>query len=114
VSGVGLPRATLSAIGEELPLFLPPPALSFCGVLQGFCRAAGLGFEPRLTDPESVSIHPSLFTAVQKSAILGLILKARVSRCSQMFTPVTVKSLSKEPGTFQLSFDLHSPGNGVL
>ena len=58
-------------------------------------EAAGEGFEPSLTDPESVSIHPWSFTAVQKPALSGQILRSRVSRCSPMFTPATVKSLSK-------------------
>ena len=39
-----------------------------------------------------------LFTAVQKSAFFNQIYRASVSRCSQMFVPVTVKSLSKAPG----------------
>src|ERR687890_174883 len=63
--------------------------------MEDFRGAAGLGFEPRLTDPESVSIYPWLFTAVQKTAFLSQIPISRVSRCSPSFTPVTVKSLSK-------------------
>jgi hypothetical protein len=40
------------------------PSFAFCRRNAGFRGAAGLGFEPRLTDPlESVSIHPWLFTA---------------------------------------------------
>jgi hypothetical protein len=38
-----------------------------------------------------------LFTAVQKSAFLNQIHRASVSRYSQMFVPVTVKSLSNVP-----------------
>jgi hypothetical protein len=64
-------------------------------VLQELYEAAGLGFEPRLTDPESVSIHSWLFTAVQEMAFSSQILGTGVSRCSPLFTPVTVKSLSK-------------------
>ena len=36
--------------------------------IKEFSEAAGLGFEPRLTDPESVSTLSWLFTAVQKTA----------------------------------------------
>ena len=58
--------------------------------------AAGLGFEPRLTDPlESVSIPSWLFAAVQNMAFSSQIPGSRVSRCSPLFAPVTVKSLSK-------------------
>ena len=76
---------------------------------EGLRVAAGLEFEPRLTDPlESVSLHPELFTAVQKTAYLSQIPEAGVSRCSLVFTPVTVKSLSKVPGTPRLSLGLTS------
>ena len=61
---------------------------------ENFREAAGLGFEPKLTDPGSVPIHPQLFTGVQKTACSGPILKSYVSHRSPMFTPVTVKSLS--------------------
>jgi hypothetical protein len=59
--------------------------------MEKFGEAAGLGFEPRLTDPESLSIHPWLFTSVQKTAYSGLILRSCVSHRSPMLTPVTVK-----------------------
>src|SRR5215208_552879 len=68
---------------------------AFMLLIKGFEEAAGLGFEPRLTDPESVSILSWLFTAVQKSAFLSQIPESHVSRCSSLFAPVTVKSLSK-------------------
>src|SRR5215208_6028483 len=77
---------------------------AFMLLIKEFEEAAGLGFEPRLTDPESVSIHSWLFTAVQKMAFLSQITGSRVSRCSPMFTPVTVKSLSKVPRVLQLCF----------
>ena len=64
-------------------------------MLQDLYGAAGLGFEPRLTDPESLSIHPWLFISVQNTAYSGLLLISCVSRRSPMFTPVTVRSLSK-------------------
>src|SRR5215207_10997249 len=57
--------------------------------------AAGEGFEPGLTDPESVSIPSSLFTTVQKTALSSQVARAGVSGCSPMFAPVTVRSLSK-------------------
>src|SRR4028118_1332120 len=57
--------------------------------------AAGPGFEPGLSDSESVSIHPWLFTAVQKSAFSSQLPESRVSGCSPSFTPVTVRSLSR-------------------
>jgi hypothetical protein len=61
-----------------------------------FSEAAGLGFEPRLTDPlESVSTPSPLFTAVQKPTFLSQISGSRVSGCSPLFLRVTVKSLSK-------------------
>ena len=56
--------------------------------------AVGLGFEPSLTDPESVSALSWLFAVVQKTAYLSQIPGSRVSHCSPLFTPVTVKSLS--------------------
>jgi hypothetical protein len=67
-------------------------------------RAAGPGFEPGLTDPESVSIHLWLFVAVQKTANLSQILRSYVSHYSPLFVPVTVKSLSKVLGVLQLYF----------
>ena len=80
-------------------------ALAFMLQMKGFEEAAGLGFEPRLTDPlESVSIHPWLFTAVQKMAFSSQISGSRISRCSRLFAPVTVKSLSNAPGVLQLCF----------
>ena len=115
-------RVELPAVGSQgilLRLFLSPrwcsgwckkgrakstPLLLF-RILQVFYRAAGLGFEPRLTDPESVFIHPWLFAGVQKTAYLSQISGSRVSRCSPLFTPVTVKALSKQvPRTLQLCF----------
>src|SRR4028118_662452 len=47
--------------------------------------AAGPGFEPRLSDSESVSIPSPLFTTVQNSPVLGRIPGADVSRCSSLF-----------------------------
>jgi hypothetical protein len=70
----------------------------------GLRGAAGLGFEPRLTDPESVSIYPWLFTAVQKTAYLSEFSESRVSSCSPLFTPVTVKSLSEATATDLVSW----------
>jgi hypothetical protein len=67
--------------------------------IKEFSEAAGLGFEPRLTDPESVSTLSWLFTAVQKTASSSQISGTGVSCCSPLFTPVTVKSLSNCPPT---------------
>ena len=67
--------------------------------IKEFSEAAGLGFEPRLTGPESVSTLSWLFTAVQKTAFSSQISGIGVSRCSPLFTPVTVKSLSNCPPT---------------
>ena len=53
-------------------------------------EAAEEGFEPSLTDPESVSRHSGLSTAVQKTVYSGQILRFHVSRCSPMFVSVTV------------------------
>ena len=39
--------------------------------IKEFSEAAGLGFEPRLTDLESVSTLSWLFAAVQKTAFLS-------------------------------------------
>ena len=76
---------------------------------EGLRVAAGLGFEPRLTDPlESVSLHPVLFTVVQKTAYLSQISGSRGSRGSPVFTPVTVKPLLKVPGMPRLSLSLSS------
>ena len=57
-------------------------------------EAAGLGFEPRLTDPESVSIHPWLFTAVQKTAFLSQILRSRVLVVYPRNCEIPVKSVT--------------------
>ena len=71
--------------------------------IKGFEEAAGLGFEPRLTDPlESVSTHPWLFIAVQNTTFFSQISGTGGSRCLRLLAPVTVKSLSKVPGTIQL------------
>src|SRR5215212_9725398 len=78
--------------------------------IKEFSEAAGLGFEPRLTDPESVSTLSWLFTAVQKMAFSSQISGTGVACCPPLFTPVTVKSLSKVPGTLHRLDDLRERG----
>src|SRR5215218_11368606 len=67
--------------------------------IKEFSEAAGLGFEPRLTDSESVSTLSWLFTAVQKTAFSSQNVR---NWCFSLFAvvhPVTVKSLSNGPPT---------------
>jgi hypothetical protein len=61
----------------------------------GILEAAGEGFEPSLTDPELILSGSPLFTDVPEIAYLCRIAGFLVSKRSPMFTPVTVKSLSK-------------------
>jgi hypothetical protein len=54
------------------------------------CRvsvAAGPGFEPGLTDPESGSVRLQLFPVVNTTAYLRRFLERSVAHCSPMFLP---------------------------
>ena len=101
VHPLGLIRERLHHVrspSQALPYLLRSPQSPVVLVwkTKDFRGGAGLGFEPRLTDPlESVSIPLWLFAVVQKSTSLSQIPGAGVSRRSPMFTPVTVISLSK-------------------
>ena len=50
-----------------------------------FRGAAGLGFEPRLTDPESGPARSQQLLDVNKAAYLSCFLLRSVSRCSAVF-----------------------------
>jgi hypothetical protein len=60
-------------------------ASSFYCVLQGKREAAGEGFEPSLTDPESGSVRSRQLLVVSKTAYLRQFSVRGVARCSPMF-----------------------------
>jgi hypothetical protein len=70
--------------------------LCFLFILQGVYEAAGPGFEPGLSDPESVFICSPLFLGVRKTACSSRVAGARVSLRSSSFARVAVKSLSRQ------------------